>query len=85
MGRRRIFWSSWLLTRVVFSAGVLTLLTSILRLVTGDGWGWWLGLVTGAALLALSTRGPWDAADSGRNRSVLGFTAREQSRDHKSR
>jgi hypothetical protein len=78
MGNKRNYWQSWLLTRVMFSVGAMTFFSSIFRLVRGDGYGWWLGLLAGTALVALATRGPWDAANSGRNSSVLGFKSRRE-------
>jgi len=85
MRNKRIFFPSWILTRVLFSVGAMTLFSSIPRLVAGAGDGWWVGLAGGATLLALATRGPWDAAGSGRNRSVMGFRVRKQPRDGEAR
>ena len=38
----------------------------------------WILIIVGIALVAVSTRGPWDSDASGRNRSVLGFHARPE-------
>ncbi|ALE05860.1 hypothetical protein AL755_10900 [Arthrobacter sp. ERGS1:01] len=81
MGNKRLSWSSWLLTRCIYVAGTMATLFSIGRLVAGGGSGFWLGIAAGLLLLALATRGPWDAADSGRNRSVFGFRARPEPAD----
>ncbi|MGA7206099.1 MAG: hypothetical protein WBX27_15875 [Specibacter sp.] len=81
MGNKRTYWHSWYLTRVIFAVGAMTFFSSIFKLVTGNGYGWWLGVVAGVVLVALATRGPWDAAGSGRNRSVIGFKARREQPD----
>ena len=67
---------SWKVTRALFAVGGFIVMTGIIRLVLTASWTYvWLVLV-GLALVALSTRGPWDSEASGRNRSVLGFRVR---------
>ena len=74
-GNRIIF--SWRVARLLFMAGVVAIFFPFARLVVGvaNPHPWVLVLV-GIALVALSTRGPWDGELSGRNRSILGFHAR---------
>lgn len=52
-------------------------MAGILRLVTAGSWVYILFVLLGLALVALSTRGPWDSEASGRNRSVVGFRVRQ--------
>lgn len=67
---------SWKVTRAFFAVGLFLVMTGAIRLVLAASWAYlWLVLV-GIALVALSTRGPWDSEESGRNRSVLGFRVR---------
>jgi len=74
--RRRHGLFSWMVTRALFSVGSFAVMTGIIQLVLTTSWAYvWLILV-GLALVALSTLGPWDSEESGRNRSVLGFRAR---------
>ena len=66
----------WRVTRALFAVGNFAVMTGILLLVLTFSWNYaWLALA-GLALVAVSTRGPWDSEGSGRNRSVLGFRAR---------
>ena len=67
---------SWKGTRALFAVGSFAVMTGIIQLVLTTSWAYvWL-LLVGLALVALSTRGPWDSEESGRNRTVLGFRAR---------
>lgn len=68
---------SWKVTRYLFSIGSFVVLTGILRIVLTASWGYIWIILLGLALVALSTRGPWDSEASGRNRSVLGFRVRQ--------
>ncbi len=52
-------------------------MAGILRLVTAGSWVYILFVLLGLALVALSTRGPWDSEASGRNRSAVGFRVRQ--------
>jgi len=67
---------SWRITRALFGLGIFVVVFGVINFVrTTDAAYVFLSLV-GFALLALSTRGPWDSESSGRNRSVMGFRAR---------
>ncbi|PXA69474.1 hypothetical protein CVS29_02695 [Arthrobacter psychrochitiniphilus] len=68
---------SWKTTRLLFSIGSFVAMAGILRLVTAGSWVYILFVLLGLALVALSTRGPWDSEASGRNRSVVGFRVRQ--------
>ena len=68
---------SWKMTRLLFSIGSFVAMAGILRLVTAGSWVYILFVLLGLALVALSTRGPWDSEASGRNRSVVGFRVRQ--------
>lgn len=67
---------SWKMTRFLFSTGSFVAMGGILRIATAASWGYIWFVLLGLALVALSTRGPWDSEASGRNRSVLGFRVR---------
>jgi len=70
----------WRSTRMLFSMGITGVVVGLLEVLQGSFSSYfWLWIVAGLALLALSTRGPWDSEESGRNRSVLGFRARPDS------
>jgi hypothetical protein len=65
---------------MLFCMGIMGVVVGLLEVLQGSfSRYFWLWIVTGLALLALSTRGPWDSEASGRNRSVLGFRARPDS------
>ncbi|WP_315914262.1 hypothetical protein [Arthrobacter sp. lap29] len=68
---------SWKTTRLLFSIGSFVAMAGILRLVTAGSWVYILFVLLGLALVALSTRGPWDSEASGRNRSAVGFRVRQ--------
>ena len=71
---------AWRSTRMLFSMGIMGVVVGLLEVLQGSFSSYfWLWIVAGLALLALSTRGPWDSEASGRNRSVLGFRARPDS------
>jgi hypothetical protein len=66
----------WRVTRLLFVLGTMAVITGIVRFVLTPSWSiLWL-IVGGVLVVALSTRGPSDSEQSGRNRSVLGFRAR---------
>lgn len=70
----------WRSTRMRFAMGVMGVVVGLLEVLQGSFSGYfWLWILAGLALLALSTRGPWDSEVSGRNRSVFGFRARPDS------
>jgi hypothetical protein len=71
--RRALF--GWKITRLLFACGVFAMMTGAVRLVFEQTPGYFWLIVVGIALMALATRGQWDSAASGRNRSVLGFRA----------
>jgi uncharacterized membrane protein YfcA len=67
----------WRVTRLLFPMGIAGVMVGILEVLQGAFSSYfWLWMMAGIALLALSTRGPWGSEASGRNRSVLGFRAR---------
>jgi hypothetical protein len=65
----------WKVTRMSFAMGIWGVATGILEVVQGS-FSSYFWLLAGLALVALSTRGPWDSEASGRNRPVLGFRVR---------
>jgi hypothetical protein len=67
---------SWRVTRTLFAFGVMAIFGGAARLLLGSSALNWVAISVGVVLLALSTWGPWDSEDSGRNRSVLGFRVR---------
>ncbi|MFC5931393.1 hypothetical protein D6T64_07950 [Cryobacterium melibiosiphilum] len=68
------------MTRLLFSVGTFLVTLSLLRLISGlAGRLDWAILAIGLVVVAMATRGPWDSASSGRNRSVMGFRARSGS------
>jgi uncharacterized membrane protein YfcA len=70
----------WRVTRLLFPMGIAGVVVGILEVLQGSFSSYfWLWIMAGLALLALSTRGPWDSEASGRNRSVLGFRVRPDS------
>ena len=74
-GNRKIF--SWRVARLLFMGGVAAITFPFARLIVGvPNPHLWVLVLIGIALVALSTRGPWDGELSGRNRSILGFHAR---------
>lgn len=66
----------WQATRLLFAVGAFAVMSGILRGAVAASWSYLWLILAGVAMLALSTRGPWDSEESGRNRSVLGFHAR---------
>jgi len=74
--RRRKF--SWKVTRLLFSSGTMAIFFGLARLGASSEPYLWILIIVGIALVAVSTRGPWDSDASGRNRSVLGFHARPE-------
>ena len=74
--RRRTF--SWKVTRLLFSSGIMAIFFALARLGSLPAPYLWILIIVGIALVAVSTRGPWDSEASGRSRSVLGFHARPE-------
>lgn len=69
----------WKVTRMLFAMGIGGVVIGILEVVQGSYSRYlWLWIMTGLALVTISTRGPWDSKASGRNRSVLGFRVRPE-------
>jgi hypothetical protein len=67
---------AWQVTRVLFAVGTFAVVTGILRCVMASSWNFAWFVLVGLALMALSTRGPWDSEKSRRQRSVMDFRVR---------
>lgn len=75
--KRRTF--SWIVTRLLFTTGTIAIFSGIAWYFSGSyGPTAWIIVLVGVALVAVSTRGPWDSESSGRNRSALRFHARPE-------
>ena len=70
-------WFPWRVTRALFALGTISIFTGVFPLLLRSATVYsWVLILVGLTLIAVSVRGPWDSEESGRNRSVLGFTAR---------
>lgn len=66
---------SWRVTRALFGLGIFVVVCGVINFVRATDAADVFLILVGFALLARSTRGPWDSVFSGRNRSVMGFHA----------